>query len=93
MQTLGLAVTAAPKDAARAVAVARPHVASALHEHDPEKGGDDDDDDATVRGWQTAYYALLLVEKAAASCPKALSDPIPGVTGRRRRYDGSRWEV
>ena len=50
MQTLGLAVTAAPKDAARAVAVARPHVASALHEHDPEKGGDDDDDDATVRG-------------------------------------------
>ena len=81
MQTLGLAVTAAPKDTARAVAVARPHVASALHEHDPEKGGGDDDDDATVRGWQTAYYALLLVEKAAASCPKALSDPIPGVTG------------
>ena len=73
MQTLGLAVTAAPREAARAVATARPHVASALHEHDPENGGDEDDDDATVRGWQTAYYALLLVEKAGARCPEALS--------------------
>ena len=73
MQTLGLAVTAAPREAARAVATARPHVASALHEHDPENGDDEDDDDDTVRGWQTAYYALLLVEKAAARCPEALT--------------------
>ena len=73
MQTLGLAVTAAPREAARAVATARPHVASALHEHDPENGDDEDDDDDTVRGWQTAYYALLLIEKAAARCPEALT--------------------
>ena len=43
MQTLGLAVVAAPADAARAVRAARPAVVSAIAEHDPAPGGDDDD--------------------------------------------------
>ena len=76
MQTLGLAVVAAPGDAARAVRAARPSVVSAMAEHDPAAGCDDDDDDDVVRGWQTAYYALLLVEKAAGgdkTCASALS--------------------
>ena len=74
---MGLAVAAAPNDAANAVVAARPAVVSALVEHDPARGGDDDDDDETVRGWQTAYYALLLVEKAAGGCPKSLSCAVP----------------
>ena len=76
MQTLGLAVVAAPADAARAVRAARPAVVSAMAEHDPAAGGDDDDEDDVVRGWQTAYYALLLVEKSAGGdkkCATALS--------------------
>lgn len=76
MQTLGLAVAAstpASPDAAHAVAQARPLVAAALVEHDPAAGCDDDDDDETVRGWQTAYYALLLIEKAVVGCPESLS--------------------
>ena len=76
MQTLGLAVVAAPADAARAVRAARPAVVSAMAEHDPAAGGDDDDEDDVVRGWQTAYYALLLVEKSAGGddkCASALS--------------------
>ena len=76
MQTLGLAVVAAPADAARAVRAARPAVVSAMAEHDPAAGGDGDDEDDVVRGWQTAYYALLLVEKSAGGdkkCATALS--------------------
>ena len=76
MQTLGLAVVAAPADVARAVRAARPAVVSAMAEHDPAAGGDDDDEDDVVRGWQTAYYALLLVEKSAGGdkkCATALS--------------------
>jgi U3 small nucleolar RNA-associated protein 20 len=88
MQTLGLAITAAPADAARAVAAARPAVAAALAEHDPARGGDEDDDDETVRGWQTAYYALLFVEKAARSCPKSLSCAVPSSTSSDRGHEG-----
>ena len=43
------------------MATARPFIAAALAEHDPTTRDEDDDDDETIVGWQTAYYALLLV--------------------------------
>ena len=99
MQTLGLAVVAAPADAARAVRAARPAVVSAMAEHDPAAGGDDDDEDDVVRGWQTAYYALLLVEKSAGGDDEVCHGVVVarragrGVRRRVERREGTRREV
>ena len=72
MQTLGIATSAAPAAASAATRAARPRIVAILEAHDPARGAAEGDDDDVAVGWQTAYHALLLVEKASATCPKAL---------------------
>lgn len=79
MQTLGLATSAAPGHASLATRAARRRIVEALIEHDPTSNYNINelDDDDTAYGWQTAYHALLLLEKMSAKCPKSLSDTKP----------------
>jgi U3 small nucleolar RNA-associated protein 20 len=72
MQTLGIATSASPRAAAAATRAARRRVVALMEAHDPSHGANERDDDDVAVGWQTAYHALLLVEKMSASCPKAL---------------------
>jgi U3 small nucleolar RNA-associated protein 20 len=72
MQTLGIATSASPRAAASATRAARRRVVALMEAHDPSHGANERDDDDVAVGWQTAYHALLLVEKMSASCPKAL---------------------
>ena len=72
MQTLGIATSASPASAASATRAARRRVVALMEAHDPARGANERDDDDVSVGWQTAYHALLLVEKMSASCPKAL---------------------
>ena len=76
MQTLGIATSAAPAPASAATRAARPRIVAILEAHDPARGAAEGDDDDVAVGWQTAYHALLLVEKMSAACPKALESVI-----------------
>ena len=77
MQTLGIATSAAPSAASAATRAARPRIVAILEAHDPARGAAEGDDDDVAVGWQTAYHALLLVEKTSATCPKALDSVGP----------------
>ena len=76
MQTLGIATSAAPAAASAATRAARPRIVAILEAHDPARGAAEGDDDDVAVGWQTAYHALLLVEKMSAACPKALDSEV-----------------
>ena len=77
MQTLGIATSAAPAAASAATRAARPLIVAILEAHDPARGAAEGDDDDVAVGWQTAYHALLLVEKMSAACPRALESVGP----------------